>query len=797
MLLTLIYLCAVPVTPLQNPTESKIVTHELNMAKYPLEILEYIRDSVADSAQDCRKFVDDELRAERKLLRDTIPIILDGINTSIENSTLSRTLSDHILRTETLNRYLEERICSFERSLLQQTIVTSPPHWSTPLHSSPAPPRSIDSTLCNQGAGLTSEHPLENDDINFLQPSLVLPTLGSNISPSKASPTNGNSSLLSSPLLSTQTLCSDMADIALMQVDGNMTLTNLSDPAIISAGSSSTSLANQKTPTVQYNYRLNSVNQTRRLFENTSRPPSEIRYSNPQTINGKSHPTNVSIDCNSGVYLSSVKPALERIAPGWQRELLNTLIQCDEVSPRSEASGRLVCTKLVLYLTESTNPMQRSKTVLHFYHTSNSVQVQGSQVMSTGVTTPVWLVTNFLEPLASNHATQNASTIDAINQHIQHSSTFNCGSCKSPLNPSASNPKDQELPCSRCKNLFHKKCTDRRKTTANWRKTPWYCSACITGSQESLQASTENSTMDPSNSSLNPTATLFTPLSVPPAPATTNAGPPPINLDTTTAQQAQANSSQRSDTAGTHRAPATAVATQWAGAASAQRADTPGALPVPSHSGHARRPSPAPTTSAVSEAIPSAQIPSESTQTIKPSQPSFPSTATRQRSSNVNAENPELEFLKTALSSLRSTVTQQEVENKRLKETLEIRNKRITNLEAQVGHASDIIADRDIPSHHSGEKLKDLTEKIELLSRKVEKLHEPQTSNSIVINSCHPNSSHPTLQKASSQTQTDIDDDIPHSDAMHHDGDEHSTHGPTPHPDHSPDQPQAVPSTTL
>ena len=60
-----------------------------------------------------------------------------------------------------------------------------------------------------------------------------------------------------------------------------------------------------------FQYSLNSVNQARRLFENSSRPAIDIRYSNHQTILGCQHPTNVSIDCNSGVYLSAAKLALE------------------------------------------------------------------------------------------------------------------------------------------------------------------------------------------------------------------------------------------------------------------------------------------------------------------------------------------------------------------------------------------------------------------------------------------------------------------------------------------------------
>ena len=268
---------------------------------------------------------------------------------------------------------------------------TSPPaHWSTPLYSSPSTPASMARTMSTKGTRLVRVQLQGNNSIQFLQPSLVHPAPTS--SPSKAPPTNCHPSPQILPLLSAQTLChsalcDDMTDISLMQVDGNMTLSDLNDPAIISAVPSSTSMANQVTP--QYNYTLNSVNQTKRLFENSSRPPIDIKYSNPQTINGHSYPTNVSMDFNSGVFLSAVKPALDKISAGWQLELMNTLIQCEEVSPRSDISGRKVCTKMVLYLRENHTPPQRAKVVLHFYHTSNSVQVQGSQVMSTGVTSPV------------------------------------------------------------------------------------------------------------------------------------------------------------------------------------------------------------------------------------------------------------------------------------------------------------------------------------------------------------------------------------------------------------------------
>ena len=218
--------------------------------------------------------------ADLKLKTDT-----DGVHFSINNSTLAKNLSDHMTKSETLIRYLEERVCSLELIILQQSLsqrspyntqpvlTPPPPHRSTPLHSSAATPVSMAGTAYNQATRLVTVHLQENNNIQFLQPSLVTPDASaSTLSPSKRSPTPPSlqTSPLPSPLLSTQTWCPDLTDCSLVQVDGNMTLSNISDPAIVSAGPSNTSLSNQMTSNIRYNYKLNSVNQTNRLFENTA-----------------------------------------------------------------------------------------------------------------------------------------------------------------------------------------------------------------------------------------------------------------------------------------------------------------------------------------------------------------------------------------------------------------------------------------------------------------------------------------------------------------------------------------------
>ena len=832
MFLILLYLLGLHsepyLTTIQYPTETK-------MSKYPLELFEFIRDSIADCNQDCKKFVDDELRAERKVFRDSIPQIFAGVRTIIDNSALAQNLSDHIMKTETLNRYLEERVCSLEQTLLQQsysrpTPVTSPPaQWSTPLHSSASTPVSMAGTMSNQGTRLVRVELQGHNNIQFLQPSLVQPDPTSDSSPSKASPTQPHPSPQTSPLLSTQTLCDDY----LMQVDGNMTLSNLSDPAIVSAGSSCTSLTNQMTP--QYNYTLNSVNQTKRLFENSSRPPIDIRYSNPMTINGHSHPTNVSIDFNSGVYLSAVKPALDKITAGWQLEILSTLIQCEEVSPRSDISGRKVCTKMVLYLRENHTPSQRAKVVLHFYHTSNSLQVQGSQVMSTGVSSPVWLVTHFLEPLASSHATQHAATIDAINDHIQ-TRVFQCKSCELPLNPAASNPKDQQLACNKCQNLFHKKCTDRKKTTANWRRNPWYCTECITGPQVSIPtshpaSSEQNLAPSLTSSPLNPTASTFTPAQVLPAVrAHHSAGSNTHQAQYTTLPsipfiafdpQTVPHSNPAAGTPVTPGAPPVLAHTTRPAQLPASTSATPIAALVSAHqttpnsvpdSAHVTRPAQHPASTPVApDALVSGYIPvvdpptfgaqplSNSSQTrfphtatnvlnplpLSPFQSSlsttlhphtgtsqsqrFPSNIIRQRKSNVAVLEPEKEFQQAAIDACRSTIAQQEADLKKLNEAMDIRNKKVMQLERQVGVATSYLSSREGNQDNSTNVTDQLAAMIASLNKLITKLvSEPivQKSPSVnVYNSlCHLQK--PALLNKATQTSTDLSSDPPPTSAL-------------------------------
>jgi hypothetical protein len=105
----------------------------------------------------------------------------------------------------------------------------------------------------------------------------------------------------------------------------------------------------------------------------------------------------------------------------------------------------------------------------------------------------------------------------------------------------------------------------------------------------------------------------------------------------------------------------------------------------------------------------------------------FPSKANRQRSSNINAKGPELEFLQTSLDTCIGTIAQQEAELRKLKEALDIRNKRIIQLEAQVGHAADHLASR-VPHNNPEEtsnqpdNMKNIDKNVAVILSKLEDL---------------------------------------------------------------------------
>lgn len=298
---------------------------------------------------------------------------------------------------------------------------------------------------------------------------------------------------------------------------------------------------------------------------------------------------------------------------------------------------------------------------------------------------------------------------------------FMCNLCKVAINPSASHPKDQELSCTKCGKLYHKKCTDRRKTTANWRKSPWYCHECVLGPQPQLPI--PDHIVAANTASLDPDARVFQPQSD----YNFSSGSltpifPQLQSDHMSGQQSRITT-----------VPSLPPLPQ---------PDTALEPPndEPSH------PQPEQTSGELLQNLP------QPNQQF--SRQVFPSTSTRQRSSNINLEHPEFEFQKTALSACRSIIAQQEVELKRLNEAVDIRNKRILLLESQIGHASEFAASRDNSNNSSGNH-HTVLDRIDDIERKLNSIVPAPSSNSIVINTCQ--SSSPILKESKiAMTQTNL-----------------------------------------
>ena len=509
----------------------------------------------------------------------------------------------------------------------------------------------------------------------------------------------------------------------------------------------------------QLQYTLNQANQARRLLDNTERPELSIRYSSPQIIAGRQHPTNVSIDCNSGVYLTAVKPALEAISKGWEMQILGNSITCDEISPRKDMSGRKVCTKIVLYLMEATLPSSKCKVVLHFYHTSCTIQVQGSSLLKCGTCAPVWLTKHFLEPLAIAHTDQNRDAIDAMNTNIRQSAmaAITCKHCHGHINPAASHPKDQELSCSKCRSLFHKKCTDRKKSTANWKRTPWLCEDCIMGSQPLLESAvpihldshfTHHSPDPPQQASHTPLA-RFLALNSQAQNSPQPAGSHCVEIPPRTQLQVSYNERTQQHLDKSPTEPNVLL-------------DNPGTAPDNPGTPPDNPSAPPDNPGAIQnqdQSHPSPQTgPNQSTTPLPPARQSaqvvFPTTAHRQRSSNITLQNPEHEFQQTALSACRSTIAQQETELKTLKDGIAIRNRRILQLESIVGEASETIAARDCPNDTTETRTNNsIVTRIEKLENKLNNIQVTSPPNNIVINTC--SSAHSDLKRSQSvMTQT-------------------------------------------
>ena len=564
--------------------------------------------------------------------------------------------------------------------------------------------------------------------------------------------------------------------ILFAQVDGNNTISTEPNTSSISLPprwqSQLTQPSTANKNDMNYRYVLNEENQTNRLLVNANKAPLNITYKDVKVLDGKEHATNVNIECSAGMYLSAIKPALEAMHEGWTTVLHGTTITCQKATERMDKSGKhLICTQLVLFLSNPFDGLSNSKVVLHFYHTDNKIQIQGSSLLS-GVSTAIWMVNRFLQPLANQHTRDNSGLIDNINNQILAGRHKQCNGCDKNLNPNASQVKDQELRCKKCSRVYHKRCTSRRLSKANWQKEPWFCQYCILGNETNngTGIQTEDNLLAPGSSTietlhdqrLDPGVREFYPQIVQPSGSTSpqqsfqqsgsiqgliqtfhplgttesfQSFHPPGSTESNQMFQPQENtgtnqSSHPMETSFSRSIPQLQEISQHEEISS--DASHPQAF-QPSAKQHSNHPS----------FQPLAGISSQDESSDNPSNPlgltvRFPNTGTRQRTSNVNVNDPEKEFLQTALDSCRSNIIQQETELKKLKESLHLRNKKIIQLEGQISCASDLIGSRNVNQSSNPIPTCTATEGIhkslETLINKIEMISTKPVNNIIINN---------------------------------------------------------------
>ena len=203
---------------------------------------------------------------------------------------------------------------------------------------------------------------------------------------------------------------------------GNVRLNHLEENEtrrLISTTGGTTDSAQQSKPQdFSYNYVLNHQKQIQRLITNANKPPLSITYNNFKVVDGIQHGLNAIIECNSGVYLSAIKPVLECVNIGWFSTLDAWTVSCSKLSNRQDSTNvHHLCTQLTLVITASNLNISHQAT-LHFYHTKDKILIQGSSMITPGMSSATWLVKNLLEPLAASHIASNQESISQINSAI-------------------------------------------------------------------------------------------------------------------------------------------------------------------------------------------------------------------------------------------------------------------------------------------------------------------------------------------------------------------------------------------
>ena len=396
------------------------------------------------------------------------------------------------------------------------------------------------------------------------------------------------------------------------------------------------------------------------------------------------------------------------------------------MSSRQDNTGdHLLCTALTLNITgtDPEGPSLPHKVTVHFYHTKDKIQVQSSAILSAGTSAASWFVENLIEPLAANHIATNSKNIQQVNNAILSSvssNTLPCNHCNTDIDPGATLVRDQPLTCKKCQKMFHKRCSDRKGVKgSNWNKNPWFCATCLSSNVSMTAPSASLShnsrqliTVVPSSSSQPSPSTLM---------PGHDSGSPTTRENSTPEEESRTTNDIALQIPTTTGVPSTDPSNS---AEEGQNVPLPNGQGPPNSTGQASR---------------------------------YMSNTIRQRKSYVATMEREKEFQKAIIDACRSTITQQEAELKRLHETLDIRNKKIMQLESQVGSAASYLSSRDTghQSNISPNICDQLTALLTTMNLVLSKLVPSTDSRSSPINIYNSPCQVPKLTMIDMGTQTD------------------------------------------
>ena len=440
---------------------------------------------------------------------------------------------------------------------------------------------------------------------------------------------------------------------------------------------------------------------------------------------------NTNIQCSAGFYEAVPKPALSAIYEGFRVTVSGTLVSCIESRVKKDQLGRH--DNLVLRFLVATDG--GTTAVVHLHHTQQLVQVQGSASQ--------WFVKNFLKHIFATEAESKRLVINNLNKVFEAAGrgldkqididSESCTHCGIKFRKNS-----KPAICGNCTGSFHNTKQNKCFLSHNCRTSganPTLSATHSSSPTPTLHGTNTVGAAPISTSRISSMAVTFVPSSRATATTTTSCMSipcfTPSRLTSVPSLSTSITSIESFSTEGDQASGAVVQPPQGVQLAQNEQATHHvHELPHTQDLGDHNEFEVIASTSRDLQQLNTEPSHSLNTNTLK-----FPSTASRQRNTNINLANPENEFLRTTLNSCRSNIIQQEAEIKRLKETLSIRNRRIMQLEDEIKHAGDYVASRESSTSADDHNHKYLGGLIEKLSHKLSAQSCGSSTTNVYVNS--------------------------------------------------------------